>query len=249
MDDKIISIVVIVLVFVMVCFLVMCAVEIILGIRERRDYHNEPTNNNQGNNNMVQPMFIPFYGMPQMQPMAPVAPVAQQPVAPAQPEPAPAVVQEETAVTTPAPVVEEPAPVVEENESEVAFEVKAERQTLKQAYAELPATKKKLYDKLMNEIVNLEKVRCKESMYAYTVMQGQSTIARVKINRGIIVMDCTIVNAELKAYGKETGNKVKTKPTRFKIQENDDLAPAIFTLKVANNTALEARGVKPEANA
>ncbi|MBO7186994.1 MAG: hypothetical protein J6V68_01175 [Clostridia bacterium] len=246
MDDKIISIVVIVLVFVMVCFLVMCAVEIILGIRERKSDNSEPANNNQQNGIPVQPMFIPFYGMPQMQPMAPVA---QQPVAPAQPEPAPAVVQQETAVTTPAPVVEEPAPVAEENESEVAFEVKAERQTLKQAYAELPATKKKLYDKLMNEIVNLEKVRCKESMYAYTVMQGQSTIARVKINRGIIVMDCTIVNAELKAYGKETGNKVKTKPTRFKIQENDDLAPAIFTLKVANNTALEARGVKPEANA
>jgi hypothetical protein len=189
--------------------------------------------------------------MPQMQ-MAQPVPVVQETAVTA-PAPAPAPVVEEKK-EEPAPVVEEkkeepaPAPVVEENESEVAFEVKAERLTLKQAYAELPATKKKLYDKLMNEIVSLEKVRCKESMYAYTVMQGQSTIARLKISRGIIMLDVTLVNAELKAYGKETGNKVKTKPTRFKIVADADLAPAVFTLKVANNTALEARGVKPENN-
>jgi len=243
MTDKIISIVVIVLVFVMVCFLVMCAVEIILGIRERRD--QAPVQDNSNNQNNVQPIYIPFYGMPTM-PMAQPVPVVQETAATA---PAPVVEEKKE---EPAPVVEEkkeePAPVVEENESEVAFEVKAERLTLKQAYAELPATKKKVYDKLMNEIVSLEKVRCKESMYAYTVMQGQSTIARLKISRGVIVLDVTLVNAELKAYGKETGNKVKTKPTRFKIVADADLAPAVFTLKVANNTALEARGVKPENN-
>jgi type IV secretory pathway VirB10-like protein len=248
MTDKIISIVVIVLVFVMVCFLVMCAVEIILGIRERRDQAPAQENNSNNQNN-VQPIYIPFYGMPQMQ-MAQPVPVVQETAVTA-PAPAPAPVVEKKK-EEPAPVVEEkkeePAPVVEENESEVAFEVKAERLTLKQAYAELPATKKKLYDKLMNEIVSLEKVRCKESMYAYTVMQGQSTIARLKISRGIIMLDVTLVNAELKAYGKETGNKVKTKPTRFKIVADADLAPAVFTLKVANNTALEARGVKPENN-
>jgi type IV secretory pathway VirB10-like protein len=246
MTDKIISIVVIVLVFVMICFLVMCAVEIILGIRERRD--QTPVQDNTNNNaNNVHPIYIPFYGMPQM-PMAQPMPVAQETAATA---PAPAPVVEEKK-EEPAPVApekkEEPAPVVEESETEVAFEVKAERQTLKQAYAELPASKKKVYDKLINEIVSLEKVRCKESMYAYTVMQGQSTIARLKISRGVIVLDVTLVNAELKAYGKETGNKVKTKPTRFKIVADADLAPAVFTLKVANNTALEARGVKPENN-
>ena len=171
----------------------------------------------------------------------PVVVYQQAPVEPAKEVEKEAVALEPAVTAVEEAVVEEPA----EDDGKVTFQSEKEmRKTLKQAYAELNQTNKDLYDKLINEVVSLEKIRCKESLYAYTAMQGQATIAKIKIARGTIVLDCTIVNADLKNYAKETGKKIKPKPMRFKITDEDELSSAVFTLKVANQEALEARNLK-----
>lgn len=150
---------------------------------------------------------------------------------------------------TPAPVVEEP--IVEETATttiegpSVAFGVSGHiRKEFEEAYQDLPYRKKQWCDTLLKEISALEKARVKEGKYARTVLQGQDTIAKVQFVKGEICVDCTIVNPELKVYGKASGTKIKPKPMRFKITDEHQLDAALFTIKVANQTSLEARQKK-----
>ncbi len=164
-----------------------------------------------------------------------------------QPEPAPVYVQPEpiyqpvpepTSVVT-APVVEGPS---------VAFGVSGSaRKDFEEEYKNLPYRKKQWCDTLLKEIAALEKARVKEGKFARTVLQGQDTIAKLQFVKGEICLDCTIVNSELKVYGKASGTKIKPKPMRFKVTDEHQLDAAMFTLKVANQTALEARQKKRTA--
>lgn len=177
----------------------------------------------------------------QVEEPAPVQPVAQpEPVV----EEAP-VVEEEVA-----PVVEEEvAPVAEEDDQTVSFGVSNARLTLREEYEAQPAESKKWFDAIVGEAATFEKARCKESQYAYTVMQGQDTIGKMKYSKGVLMLDCTIVNAELKAYGKESGSKIKNKPIRFKITDDKVLEDALYTLRLANQVSFEARAKKKPAKA
>ena len=47
-------------------------------------------------------------------------------------------------------------------------------------------------------------------------------------------------------FGKETGKKIKPKPNKFKLDDPLELEPALFTLRLANKTSLDARTEKPD---
>ncbi len=127
----------------------------------------------------------------------------------------------------------------------VAFGVSGStRKEFTEEYKDLPFRKKQWCDTLLKEISELEKARVKEGKFARTVLQGQDTIAKLQFVKGEICIDCTIVNPELKTYGKASGTKIKPKPVRFKVTDEHQLDAALFTLKVANQTALEARQKK-----
>lgn len=83
-----------------------------------------------------------------------------------------------------------------------------------------------------------------ESTYAVTIMQGRDNIGKLRILRGVVTLDCTVINPDLVKYNKENGKKIKSRPTRFRIESSDELDAAIYTLKVANQTSLENRNVR-----
>ena len=157
-----------------------------------------------------------------------------------QPEPAPA----------PAPVAEA-APVVEEVKEEPAKEegkaviLSTVRESLQEEYAKLPKKDKALFDKIKKEIASLEKVRMIDSKFRVTAMQGQDKVAVLEIVHGEIRLNCFLVDSELKAYGKESGNKIKSTKVKLKFADSKDYEAAQFALKVANKKALEARGLTP----
>lgn len=122
----------------------------------------------------------------------------------------------------------------------------SERLTLREEYAALPKNKKRLFDKVLEEMSALEKARVKEAKYSITAMQGQDMIAKLKVVRGDIILECTVINPELKLFGKETGKKIKPKPNKFKLDDPLELEPALFTLRLANKTSLDARTEKPD---
>ena len=122
----------------------------------------------------------------------------------------------------------------------------SERLTLREEYAALPKNKKRLFDKVLEEMTGLEKARVKEAKYSITAMQGQDMIAKLKVVRGDIILECTVINPELKLFGKETGKKIKPKPNKFKLDDPLELEPALFTLRLANKTSLDARTEKPD---
>ena len=163
---------------------------------------------------------------------------------------APVVVQEVKA--DPAPVVDEPAPVAvaqepaaEPEEGNVSFEVsETHRQTLQEAYDALSKTNKGYYDKILAAARELELARIIESTYAVTVMQGRDTIARLRVVRAAVTLDCTVINPDLVKYNKENGKKIKSRPTRFRVTSKEELDAAIYTMNVANQTALDNRNVK-----
>ncbi len=119
--------------------------------------------------------------------------------------------------------------------------------SLREEYKRLSKKEKRLFDKVLEEMTALEKARVKEAKYSITAMQGQDTIARLKITRGEIVLECTVINPELKLFGKETGKKIKPKPNKFKLSDPLELEPALFTLRLANKTSLDARSEKSKA--
>lgn len=167
-----------------------------------------------------------------------VEPIVQRyiytPVAPTAPAEAPA----PAAATEPAPA-EEPARA---NENEVAFGVSMNaRKTLLEEYDALTETKKKWYDRIAKTMDELEKIRIKELKFARAAVQGQDTVARLQFVKGEICVDCTLVNADLKSYSKAQGTKIKAKPMRFRITDEQQLDAAIYTMGVANQTALDAR--------
>jgi hypothetical protein len=143
----------------------------------------------------------------------------------------------------------EEAPVAEEDDQTVSFGVSAARLTLREEYEAQSADGKRWFDAIVGEAATFEKARCKESQYAYTVMQGQDTVGKMKYSKGVLMLDCTIVNAELKAYGKESGSKIKNKPIRFKITDDKVLEDALYTLRLANQVSFEARAKKKPAKA
>ena len=165
----------------------------------------------------------------------------------------PAVKQAEPApVAQPAPVVEPaPAPVVEEVKEEPAKEegkaviLSTVRESLEEEYAKLTKKDKALFDKIKKEISSLEKVRMIVSKYRVTAMQGQDKVAVLEIVHGEIRLNCFLVDSELKAYGKESGNKIKSTKVKLKFADSKDYEAAQFALKVANKKALEARGLTP----
>ncbi len=141
------------------------------------------------------------------------------------------------------PVVEEVASTTSENS--VTFGVaEVERQTIKDAYEELSDESKGFYDQIVEAAKELEMARIIESTYAVTVMQGRDTIGRLRILRGAVTLDCTVINPELAKYNKQKGRKIKSRPTRFRIDTQDELDAAIYTLRVANQTSLQNRNVK-----
>lgn len=158
-----------------------------------------------------------------------------------QPEPVPEPVKAEE----PEVAVAEEAPT---DENSVTFEVaQAQRQTLKEAYDALEKVYKEFYDKILAAANGLEMARIIESTYAVTVMQGRDNVGRLRILRGVVTLDCTVINPDLVKYNKENGKKIKSRPTRFRIESTDELNAAIYTLQVANQTSLENRNVKKKA--
>jgi hypothetical protein len=173
-----------------------------------------------------------------------VAPVAVQEV-----KAEPVLVAEPAPVAEPVPA-EEPKtvaqePVAEQEENNVSFEVsETQRQTLLEAYEALNKTSKGYYDKILAAARSLELARIIESTYAITVMQGRDTIARLRIMRGAVTLDCTVINPDLVKYNKENGKKIRSRPTRFRVTSKDELDAAIYTMNVANQTSLDNRNVK-----
>lgn len=150
---------------------------------------------------------------------------------------------EEKAEEKQEPVVEEVASTTSENS--VTFGVaEVERQTIKDAYNELSDESKAWYDEVVKAANELEMARIIESTYAVTVMQGRDTIGRLRVLRGAVTLDCTVINPELAKYNKQKGRKIKSRPTRFRIDSQDELDAAIYTLRVANQTSLQNRNVK-----
>lgn len=150
---------------------------------------------------------------------------------------------EEKAEEKQEPVVEKVASTTSENS--VTFGVaEVERQTIKDAYEELSDESKAWYDEVVKAANELEMARIIESTYAVTVMQGRDTIGRLRVLRGAVTLDCTVINPELAKYNKQKGRKIKSRPTRFRIDSQDELDAAIYTLRVANQTSLQNRNVK-----
>ena len=167
--------------------------------------------------------------------------VVQQPVA--EPVVAEPVVEQKEEEKVEEPVVEEVASTTSENS--VTFGVaEVERQTIKDAYEELSDESKGFYDQIVEAAKELEMARIIESTYAVTVMQGRDTIGRLRVLRGAVTLDCTVINPELAKYNKQKGRKIKSRPTRFRIDSQDELDAAIYTLRVANQTSLQNRNVK-----
>ena len=175
---------------------------------------------------------------------APVA--AEEPVCAKVEEPAPKIDEK-----VEEPVVEEPAAeeaAEEDDGNNVSFELSAtHRQTLEEAYALLTKVAKGRFDKIVAAAKELPMARFIESTYAYTVMQGRDTIARLRILRGKVTLDCTVVNADLVKYNKENGKKIRNKPVRFRIEDKEELEAAIYTMQVANQAALDTRNVRKKA--
>lgn len=172
------------------------------------------------------------------QPIVITAPIAAQPEPVKEPEPAPA----------PAPEAEEVVVVEEADENSVTFELaEAHRPTIKEAYEGLKKIEQELYDKIIVAANELEMARVIESTYAVTIMQGRDNIGKLRILRGVVTLDCTVINPDLVKYNKENGKKIKSRPTRFRIESSDELDAAIYTLKVANQTSLENRNVRKKA--
>ena len=172
------------------------------------------------------------------QPIVITAPVA------AQPEP----VKEPEAVPAPAPEAEEVVVVEAVDENSVTFELaEAHRPTIKEAYEGLKKIEQELYDKIIAAANELEMARVIESTYAVTIMQGRDNIGKLRILRGVVTLDCTVINPDLVKYNKENGKKIKSRPTRFRIESSDELDAAIYTLKVANQTSLGNRNVRKKA--
>lgn len=176
----------------------------------------------------------------EQQPIVITAPVAAQPEPVKEPEPAPA--------PAPAPEAEEVVVVEEADENSVTFELaEAHRPTIKEAYEGLKKIEQELYDKIIAAANELEMARVIESTYAVTIMQGRDNIGKLRILRGVVTLDCTVINPDLVKYNKENGKKIKSRPTRFRIESSDELDAAIYTLKVANQTSLENRNVRKKA--
>ena len=172
------------------------------------------------------------------QPIVITAPVAAQPEPIKEPEPTP----------TPAPEAEEVVVVEEADENSVTFELaEAHRPTIKEAYEGLKKIEQELYDRIIAAANELEMARVIESTYAVTIMQGRDNIGKLRILRGVVTLDCTVINPDLVKYNKENGKKIKSRPTRFRIESSDELDAAIYTLKVANQTSLENRNVRKKA--
>ena len=172
------------------------------------------------------------------QPIVITAPVAAQPEPVKEPEPTPAS----------APEAEEVVVVEEVDENSVTFELaEAHRPTIKEAYEGLKKIEQELYDKIIAAANELELARVIESTYAVTIMQGRDNIGKLRILRGVVTLDCTVINPDLVKYNKENGKKIKSRPTRFRIESSDELDAAIYTLKVANQTSLENRNVRKKA--
>ena len=210
----------------------MAMVEFVMYLRQTRK-QEQPT---------VMMMAPPAPVQQEEKPVAVAAPVEEKP-APVAEEPVPAVVEEPETVAT-EPVAEE-----EEDPNNVSFGVSGtHRLTLKEAYDALNKTDKGRYDKIVAAAQELELARTIESTYAYTVMQGRDTIARLRILRGVVTLDCTVINPDLVKYNKENGKKIRSRPTRFRIKEKEELDAAIYTMRVANQTSLDNRNVKKKSD-
>ena len=126
---------------------------------------------------------------------------------------APAVAQPEP-IKEPEPVKEEPVAqpetplevVSEVDENSVTFELaEAHRPTIKEAYEGLKKIEQELYDKIIAAANELEMARVIESTYAVTIMQGRDNIGKLRILRGVVTLDCTVINPDLVKYNKENG--------------------------------------------
>lgn len=131
------------------------------------------------------------------------------------------------------------------DENAVTFGVSGQnRLTIEEEYNRAPRKNKKWFEKITEEMYGLERIRVKEGKYALTAVQGQDTVAKIQFVKGVICVDCTIVNPELKTYGKTSGTKIKQKPMRFKIVDETQMDAAIYAIKVSNQNSLDARTKK-----
>ena len=163
-------------------------------------------------------------------------------------EEAPEEKPEEKSEEKPEEALPQVIPVEEDDENSVTFEVTGtQRLTLKDAYNALGEDGQGYYNKIMEAAGELEMARIIEATYAVTIMQGRDNIGKLKIARGAVVLDCTVINPDLVKYNKENGKKIKSRPTRFRIESQEELDAAIYTLTVANQTSLENRNLKKKA--
>ena len=135
---------------------------------------------------------------------------------------------------------------VSEQKREAGFSRKTAKRTLREAYGALSAADRARFDAVAEAAELLELSTRREGKYSYNVMQGRDVIARLTVVKGVVTLDCILVNVELKKYGKTQGLRMKGRPMRFRIVDDKTLDAALFTMKIVNRTALEARGRLPK---
>lgn len=140
-------------------------------------------------------------------------------------------------------VKEEPAKEVEEDDPNYKT-VKAliKRDPIAVAYSKLDKNQQKNFNKIDEKFYALGASRVLHSTYHYIVMQGNDRIGKLSISRGQVILECFMIEPELKDYSKENKEKkIKPRGIRFIIKSEDDLEPAFLTLDLANKKAVDYR--------
>ena len=140
-------------------------------------------------------------------------------------------------------VPEEAAEEEEEKDDPSLKNVKVpiRREPILDLYARLDRNQQRIFDLVDQKFDSLGASRVLRSTYHYIVMQGMDRVGKMTIQRGCVVLECYMIEPELKDYSRENDKKIKPRGIRFVIREEGDLEPAFVALELANKKALEYR--------
>jgi hypothetical protein len=166
----------------------------------------------------------------------------------------PIVIQGGNVVAAPATKVEEKVveetpveekPVEEPEEDDPNYKtVRAliKRDPIAVAYEKLNKNQQKLFNRVNEKFDSLGASRVLRSTYHYIVMQGMDRVGKMTISRGQVVLECYMIEPELKDYSKENKDKkIKPRGIKFILKTAADLEPAFLTLELANKKAADYR--------
>ena len=153
----------------------------------------------------------------------------------------PIIVQGANLVAAPATKVEE-TPVEEKSVEEPEEDdpnyktVRAliKRDPIAVAYEKLNKNQQKLFNRVNEKFDSLGASRVLRSTYHYIVMQGMDRVGKMTISRGQVVLECYMIEPELKDYSKENKDKkITPRGIKFVLKTAADLEPAFLTLELA----------------